>query len=47
MSEWCMTHPWMTFWIIIVGLGVINSVVDNLCNVVRAKAYRKFREQPR
>jgi hypothetical protein len=26
MTEWCMTHPWMTFWIAITALCAINNI---------------------
>jgi hypothetical protein len=31
MNEWCMQHPWMTFFIVVLLLLVIDSIVDNLC----------------
>lgn len=33
MAEWCMAHPWLTFWIIIVGLIVLDDVVMNLYRI--------------
>ena len=34
MTEWCMAHPWMTFWIVITALIVIGNIVENLCRIV-------------
>lgn len=27
MSEWCMAHPWMTFWIIVITVTSLPSVI--------------------
>ena len=35
MVEWCMAHPWLTFWIVIVALFVLENAVTNIirfCN---------------
>ena len=31
MAEWCMAHPWMTFWL---ALLVIISISEALYNIV-------------
>jgi hypothetical protein len=28
MAEWCMAHPWMTFWIAIVGLICLGEALE-------------------
>jgi len=33
MLEWCMSHPWFTFWIVLVALLVIDNVIANLANL--------------
>lgn len=25
MTAWCIAHPWMTFWLIVVALCVVDS----------------------
>lgn len=35
MVDWCMAHPWMTFWLGVIALLVIDSAITNLfrfCN---------------
>ena len=45
MVEWCMAHPWMTFWIVFVALFVIEGTVTNNCrvcnNIIRMRIYEK------
>lgn len=26
MTEWCMAHPWMTFWLILMAIFAIESI---------------------
>lgn len=28
MAEWCMAHPWMTFWIIVIGIVCVCEAVE-------------------
>lgn len=37
MTEWCMAHPWLTFWIIIVALTVVDNIANNVLRVICAK----------
>jgi hypothetical protein len=37
MIEWYTTHYWMTFWIIIFLLIVIDSTVCNIANAISNK----------
>lgn len=30
MLEWCMAHPWMTFFIVLTALDVAGKVVSNV-----------------
>lgn len=34
MLEWCMAHPWLTFWIIIVALLVLDNAIGNVCRLL-------------
>jgi len=34
MLEWCTAHYWMTFWIIIFLLIIIDSIVCNISNTI-------------
>ena len=34
MSEWCVAHPWLTFWLALFMLMVIDSAFTNVCNLV-------------
>ena len=36
MAEWCMTHPWMTFFLIYTSLQVIDNIIGN---IVRMKIH--------
>lgn len=35
MTQWIMAHPWMTFFIVIVGLLILDSIIANICNCVQ------------
>lgn len=37
MAEWCMAHPWMTFWLVALALVVIDNA---LANFVRGRAFK-------
>lgn len=45
MAEWCMAHPWLTFWVIILALIVLDTAIVNfarLCNnLMRMRVYEK------
>lgn len=30
MAEWCMAHPWMTFWLVALAFVVIDNALANL-----------------
>ena len=31
MTAWCMANPWLTFFVVIAGLGVVESIVARIC----------------
>ena len=35
MTQWIMAHPWMTFFIVIVGLFILDSIIANICNCIQ------------
>lgn len=41
MAEWCMAHPWLTFWTVIIALLVLDNIFENLVgfgnNCLRAR----------
>lgn len=37
MRDWCFVHPWMTFWLIVIALAMIN---DTICS------WAKYRRKP-
>jgi len=37
MGIWCLEHPWMTFFIILVALEVIGNVLNNILIVKNNK----------
>lgn len=45
MADWCMAHPWLTFWIVIVALAVLDDVMTNLVrfgnNCIRASLAKR------
>ena len=45
MLEWCLSHPWLTFWITFMALVVIDNIFANLCrlcnNVLRVILAKK------
>lgn len=34
MIAWCMSHPWMTFFIVMFAIEVINNVANNIIRMV-------------
>lgn len=45
MADWCMAHPWLTFWIVITALIILDSMFANLTrfgnNCLRVRAALK------
>lgn len=35
MKEWCLTHPVMTFWLVVLMLFVLESAISNLTRIWR------------
>jgi hypothetical protein len=33
MSEWCMAHPWMTFFLAALAILALDSIASNICTV--------------
>jgi hypothetical protein len=36
MSDWCVAHPWMTFWLVAFAIVGITNVVANICKTIIA-----------
>ena len=34
MAEWCMAHPWLTFFLILFALVVLDNVIGNILRVI-------------
>ena len=34
MSEWAMAHPWLTFFVAVWALCVLDSIVANICRAI-------------
>ena len=34
MAEWCMAHPWMTFFLVWMALYILGSVIENVLRFV-------------
>lgn len=49
MAEWTMAHPWLTFWVVVLALVVLDSAITNLVrlanNLMRTKIYLKTGEK--
>jgi len=37
MKEWCLTHYWMTFWIIMSLIYVVSIIVNNILIIIHEK----------
>lgn len=37
MLQWALTHPWMTFFLLMFLLAVLESVVNNITRTIIAK----------
>ena len=37
MAEWCMAHPWMTFFLVCLALCVLDNIVLNILRVSQSK----------
>lgn len=44
MSSWCMAHPWMTFWLIVITLGIAHDMNVAICRTAIARK-RQSQEQ--
>ena len=42
MLEWCMSHPWMTSFLVFISLVVIEGVVFNICKTIAFYVERKY-----
>lgn len=48
MLTWCMAHPWMTFFIVIFALAVIDSCIVAIANAIIMKKNQECEtEQPK
>lgn len=45
MAEWCMAHPYMTFWIAITAIFAIDNMVNNIARLI-AVCCGKSEERP-
>ena len=34
MAEWCMAHPWMTFFLVWTALYILGSIIENVLRFV-------------
>ena len=32
-----MAHPWLTFWLIVIGLLLLDNMVANITNAIRKR----------
>ena len=37
MKDWCLSHPYMTFWLCFLLLVAIDNAIGNVCRVMRDK----------
>ena len=47
MGQWCFTHPWMTFFIVLTLLETVGTIFNNIIRVSNNKArieYEKSKE---
>jgi hypothetical protein len=46
MAEWCMAHPWMTFWLIVLAMGSLGDMVAEFARG-RRKRHLAESQEPR
>lgn len=44
MLQWCLTHYWMTFWIVVFLLIVMHTAIVNIFIAIQNKATLKNNE---
>ena len=44
MAEWCLAHPWMTFFLLTIALLVIDEIVCAIANALASKNRDKHEE---
>lgn len=44
MTEWCLAHPWMTFFLLTFALLVIDEIVCAIANALASKNRDKHEE---
>lgn len=43
MREWCMAHPWMTLFLVLIALVVVNNVLVNVCGLIDDICDKRYR----
>lgn len=43
MGYWAIEHPWMTFFLVMFLISVIDDIVSNICLAISEKKYDKDR----
>lgn len=44
MLTWCMSHPWMTFFIVVLAIACIESCVVAIANAVISQIWNKLKK---
>lgn len=45
MLEWCMAHPWMTFWLVFLIIISVSNAIYNIAVLVMSWIKRKDRNE--